>query len=129
MLLAQMLKNEIFLDHPGGLGYEDASFFGAAYMARRCSITRKGVQSGNKVSHSNRKTRRRFMPNMQSVSLKSDALNQVVRLKLSVNGLRTLDHNGGLDSFLLTTPTHKLSPEAQTLKRRIKKALKNKKAA
>ncbi len=69
------------------------------------------------------------MPNIQSVSLKSDALNRIVRLKVSVNGLRSVDHNGGLDNYLLTTANDKLSPEAQSLKRKIKKALKTKKAA
>ncbi len=92
-------------------------------MARRCSITGKGVQSGNNVSHSNRKTRRRFLPNLQMVSFTSDALSQTVRLRVSTHALRSITHNGGLDAYLLKTSNLKLEAEALRLKRRIKKAL------
>ncbi len=92
-------------------------------MARRCTLTGKGPQSGNNVSHSHRKTRRRFLPNVQNVSLRSDALNQSVSLKVTASTVRTVEHNGGLDSYLLTTSNLKLTDEAKKLKRRIKKAV------
>lgn len=91
-------------------------------MAKRCTITGKGVQSGNNVSHSNVKTKRRFLPNMQQVTLRSDSLGQSIRLKITASTLRTIDHNGGLDNYLMTTHSGKLSEEARTLKRRIMKA-------
>lgn len=91
-------------------------------MARRCSITGKGVLTGNNVSHANNKSRRRFLPNLQDASLISDALGQPVRLKLSTRAIRTIEHNGGLDSYLLGTSNSKLTTEAVRLKRRIKKA-------
>lgn len=91
-------------------------------MARRCAITGKGVQVGNNVSHANNKTKRRFMPNLQETSLISDTLNQSVKLRLTVNAIRTIEHNGGLDSFLLGTADSKLTDEARKLKRRIEKA-------
>ena len=91
-------------------------------MARRCGITGKGVMSGNNVSHANNKTRRRFLPNLQETSFFSDVLAASVRLRLSTNGIRTIEHNGGLDAFLLGTPNRKLPEEAQVLKRRIVKA-------
>jgi large subunit ribosomal protein L28 len=91
-------------------------------MARRCGITGKGVLTGNNVSHANNKSRRRFLPNLQETSFFSDVLASSVRLRLSVNGIRTIEHNGGLDAFLLGTPNRSLPEEAQTLKRRIAKA-------
>lgn len=97
-------------------------------MSRTCDLTGTGVMSGNKVSHSNRKTRRRFLPNLQVVTLTSDALNQPVKLKLTAATIRTVDHNGGLDEFLLTTADSKLTEDAVTLKRRIKRALAKKAA-
>jgi large subunit ribosomal protein L28 len=97
-------------------------------MARRCGITGKGVLTGNNVSHANNKTRRRFLPNMQETSFFSDVLGTSVRIKLTANGIRTIEHNGGLDAFLLGTPNRKLPPEAMTLKRRLIKA-RDKKAA
>ncbi len=98
-------------------------------MARRCAITGKGVQTGNNVSHANNKTRRRFLPNLQETSLISEGLGVPVRMRLSVNGLRTVEHNGGLDAFLLGTPDVKLPAEALKVKRRLKKALAAKEAA
>lgn len=92
-------------------------------MARRCELMGTGVQSGNNVSHSKRKTRRRFLPNLQSVSMHSNALNANVGLRVTAATLRTVDHNGGLDAFLLSTASAKLTIEAQKLKRKIKKAL------
>jgi large subunit ribosomal protein L28 len=91
-------------------------------MARRCSITGKGVQVGNNVSHANNKTKRRFMPNLQTTSLLSDALGFAVRLRLSVNAIRTIEHNGGIDAFLTATPDRKLTAGAVRLKRRVEAA-------
>jgi len=91
-------------------------------MSRKCTITGKGVQTGNNVSHANNKTRRRFLPNMQEVSVVSDVLGRPVRMRVSVNGLRTIEHNGGIDAFLLSTPDAKLGAEARRLKRTIRKA-------
>lgn len=91
-------------------------------MSRRCEITGKGVLSGNNVSHANNKTRRRFLPNLQVTSLLSDILGHEVRMRLSTRGIRTVEHNGGIDAFLLTTPNTKLTDEGRLLKRRIEKA-------
>ncbi len=98
-------------------------------MARRCGITGKGILAGNNVSHANTKTRRRFLPNLQETSFYSDVLKANLRIRLSVNGIRTVEHNGGIDSFLLTTPDRKLPEEALTLKRRIQKAQAKREAA
>jgi large subunit ribosomal protein L28 len=92
-------------------------------MARRCSITGKGVMAGNNVSHAHNKTRRRFLPNIQVSSLLSDALGRSVRLKLSTRAIRTIEKKGGLDAFLLSTPNTKLPDEARRLKRAVKKAM------
>ncbi|WP_439550048.1 50S ribosomal protein L28 [Falsiroseomonas sp.] len=91
-------------------------------MARRCGITGKGVLTGNNVSHANNKTRRRFLPNLQETSFYSDILGTPVRMRLSVNGIRTVEHNGGFDAFLLGTPNRDLPVEAQVLKRRLARA-------
>lgn len=88
-------------------------------MSRRCQFTGKGVQSGNNVSHANNKTRRRFLPNMQHTSLLSDILGTTVRVRLTTHAIRTIEHNGGLDAFLLNTPNRSLPEGAQVLKRRI----------
>jgi len=98
-------------------------------MARRCGITGKGVLTGNNVSHANNKTRRRFLPNLQDTSFFSDVLQTSIQLRLTVNGIRTIEHNGGLDAFLLTTPNRNLPEEAQTLKRRIVRAKAKREAA
>ncbi len=98
-------------------------------MARRCAITGKGVQTGNNVSHANNRTRRRFLPNLQETSLISEGLGVAVRMRLSTNGLRTVEHNGGLDAFLMSTPNAKLTDETRRLKRRLVKALANKEGA
>ncbi len=90
-------------------------------MARRCDFTKKGVMAGNNVSHAHNKTRRRFLPNLQRVSLYSDRLREMVRVRLSTRAIRTIEHNGGLDAFLLNTADRDLGPEAQKLKRRIEK--------
>ena len=98
-------------------------------MSRRCQITGKGVLTGNNVSHANNKTRRRYLPNLQETSLLSDVLGSSVRLRLTTNGIRTVEHNGGLDAFLLGTPNRRLPLEAQALKRRILRAQVKKSAA
>ena len=90
-------------------------------MARRCAITGKGVQTGNNVSHANNKTRRRFLPNLQERRLLSDALG-LVRIRLTTHAIRTIEHNGGLDAYLLGTSNAKLPVEARRLKRRIERA-------
>ena len=91
-------------------------------MSRRCQITGKGVLSGNNVSHANNKTRRRFLPNLQDTSLLSDALGSAVRMRLSTRAIRTIEHNGGIDAFLLKTPDAKLTVDARSLKRRVLRA-------
>ena len=88
-------------------------------MSRRCEITGKGVLSGNNVSHANNKTRRRFMPNLQLTSLLSDTLGFAVRLRLSTQAIRTVEHNGGIDAFLLTTNASKLTERGRELKRKV----------
>ena len=97
-------------------------------MARRCTLTGKGVQTGNNVSHAHNKTRRRFLPNLQTSSIFSDALGSTVRLRLSAQALRTIEHKGGLDAFLLDARNADLSDEALKIKRRIKKAMEAKAA-
>ena len=92
-------------------------------MARRCAVTGKGVQYGNNVSHANNKTRRRFLPNLQATSLVSDALGGTVRLRITTHAIRSIEHNGGLDAYLLGRPAAKLPVEARRLRRRIEKAL------
>lgn len=91
-------------------------------MSKRCAITGKTIQFGNNVSHSQRKTRRRFNPNIQSVSLLSELLGEKVKLNITVSTLRSIEHNGGLDAYLLKTSNLKLSAEAVSIKKRIKKA-------
>ncbi|WP_353210118.1 50S ribosomal protein L28 [Rhodovarius sp.] len=98
-------------------------------MARRCMITGKGVLSGNNVSHANNKTRRRYLPNLQEQSFFSDVLGASIQIRLSTNGIRTIEHNGGLDAFLIGTPDRRLPEEAQSLKRRILRAQAKKAAA
>jgi len=90
-------------------------------MSRRCELTGKGPQVGHKVSHSNIKTKRRFLPNLVNVTLMSDALGRSVRLRISANALKTVDHRGGLDAFLKKASTDELSPKAQKLKQQIEK--------
>jgi large subunit ribosomal protein L28 len=88
-------------------------------MSRRCSVTGKGVLVGNHVSHANNRTKRRFLPNLQVASLMSEALGQTVRLRLSARGIRTIEHNGGLDAYLLAARDADLAPEIRRLKRKI----------
>jgi large subunit ribosomal protein L28 len=90
-------------------------------MARRCELTGKAVLSGNNVSHANNKSRRRFMPNLSQVTLISDALGQSVRLRITSYALRSVEHRGGLDKFLLAARDTELSLNARRLKRQIEK--------
>jgi large subunit ribosomal protein L28 len=92
-------------------------------MSRRCELTGKGTLVGNNVSHANNKTKRIYRPNLQVVSLASDALGQTYRLKISMNALRSVDRNGGLDNFILKSKDGVLSVRALRLKRAIAKKL------
>ncbi|HWK86900.1 MAG TPA: 50S ribosomal protein L28 [Xanthobacteraceae bacterium] len=92
-------------------------------MSRRCELTGKSVLVGHKVSHSNIKTKRRFLPNLCAVTLTSEALGQKVRMRISTNALKSVDHNGGLDAFLMKARKENLSPKALELKRKIAKKL------
>ena len=90
-------------------------------MSRRCELTAKGPQVGHKVSHSNIKTKRRFLPNLRNVTLISDTLGRRIRLRVSANALKTVDHRGGLDAFLLKAKDNELAPRVLELKRQIVK--------
>ena len=91
-------------------------------MARRCTLTGKGVQTGNNVSHANNRTRRRFLPNLRPRRLYSETLGESIRLKISSHGLRTVERRGGLDGFLLDARDIDLTSELRRLKRRIASA-------
>ena len=86
-------------------------------MAKKCEISGTGVMSGNNVSHANNKTRRRFLPNLQVVSLLSEALGKVYKLKICTKTLRSIEHKGGLDAYLMSTPDGKLTAEANKIKK------------
>ena len=90
-------------------------------MARRCSVTGKGVMTGNNVSHANNRSRRRFLPNLQPMSLYSEALNQSVRMRLSAAATRTIEHKGGLDAYLQATAVADLPKELRRLKKQLAK--------
>jgi large subunit ribosomal protein L28 len=91
-------------------------------MSRRCELTGKSPMVGNNVSHANNKSKRRFLPNLNEVSLTSDTLGQTHRFRIAASTLRTVDHRGGLDAFLAKAPDGELSPKALKLKRDIAKA-------
>ncbi|ODA66067.1 50S ribosomal protein L28 [Methyloligella halotolerans] len=91
-------------------------------MARRCELTGKAVLTGNNVSHAHRKTRRRFLPNLCNVTLQSETLKKTVKLTVSASALRSVEHRGGLDGFLLKASDDELSLKAKRLKRELKKA-------
>ncbi len=97
-------------------------------MSRRCMITGKGVMSGNNVSHANNRTRRRFLPNIQDTSIYSEALKIWVKIRTSTAGLRTVEHMGGFDAFLLATPKTKLDPDLRPVKAKLEKAVGSKAA-
>lgn len=90
-------------------------------MSRRCELTGKAVMSGNNVSHANNKTRRRFLPNLCDVTLMSEALNQRVKLRISAQALRTVEHRGGLDAFLAKAKDSELSQKARLIKKQVAK--------
>ena len=90
-------------------------------MSRRCELTGKAVLSGHLVSHSNRKTKRKFLPNLCNVTLLSDALGRSVRLRITAHALRSVEHRGGLDAFLAKAKVEELSSGARALKREIEK--------
>ncbi|MGH6800142.1 MAG: 50S ribosomal protein L28 [Methylocella sp.] len=92
-------------------------------MSRRCELTGKAVQTGNLVSHSNRKTRTRFLPNLCNVALISDVLQRKVRLRVSASALRTVEHRGGLDAFLSKASDAGLSHRVLAIKREVTKKL------
>ncbi len=92
-------------------------------MSRRCELTGKGVLTGNRVSHSNIKTRRRFLPNLNQVTLQSEALGRSFRFRIAAAALRTVDHRGGFDAFLLKANAADLSPRARKVKKDVEAAL------
>jgi large subunit ribosomal protein L28 len=91
-------------------------------MARRCELSGKAVLTGNNVSHAKRRTRRRFLPNLCNVTLQSDVLKKRVRLVISAHALRSVEHRGGLDAYLMKAGDNELSLKARRLKREIAKA-------
>ena len=91
-------------------------------MSRRCELSGKGVLTGNRVSHSNIKTRRRYLPNLQDVTLMSETLGRSFRLKVAASALRTVDHRGGLDAFLAKANDGDLSQNALKIKKEIEAA-------
>jgi large subunit ribosomal protein L28 len=90
-------------------------------MSRVCELSGKAVLTGNNVSHAKNRSRRRFLPNLNQVSLMSETLGQTVRFRISSHALRSVEHNGGLDPYLLKTKADKLSLKARRLKRLIEK--------
>ncbi len=92
-------------------------------MSRRCELTGKGPMSGNNVSHAKNRTRRRFLPNLQDVTLMSDVLGRSFKLKISNAALRTVDHRGGLDAFMAKAKEVELSADALKIKKDIAKAI------
>ena len=92
-------------------------------MSRRCELTGKGVLTGNNVSHSNIKTRRRFLPNLVNVHLMSEVMGQRYRFRISAQALKSVEHRGGLDAFLLKARDAELSPKALKLKKQIRARL------
>ncbi len=92
-------------------------------MSRRCELTGKGVLTGNRVSHSNIKTRRRYLPNLNQVTLQSEALGRSFRFRIAASTLRTVDHRGGFDAFLLKANAADLSPRAKQVKKDVEAAL------
>lgn len=91
-------------------------------MSRRCELSGKGVLTGNRVSHSNIKTRRRYLPNLNPVSLESETLGQTFRFRIAASTLRSVDHRGGLDAYLSKARDEELSPRALKVKKEIAKA-------
>ncbi len=98
-------------------------------MSRRCELTGKGWQAGNKVSHANNKTRTRFMPNLCQVNLMSDAMGLSYNMRISAIALKSVEHAGGLDAFLLKAKSDQLSDKLAKLKRSVAKKVEAQKAA
>lgn len=96
-------------------------------MSRRCMITGKAVMTGNNVSHAHNKTRRVFLPNVQDTSVFSEVLGRKIKIRVSTAGLRTLEHKGGLDVFLMDTAPTKLDPALRPVRKQVEKALAEKK--
>ena len=92
-------------------------------MSRACELTGLGILTGNKVSHSNRKTRRKFLPNLQPITLSSEALKRTIKFRIATKTLRTVDFKGGLDNFLIDARAAKLAPGARVLRAKIKAIL------
>ena len=92
-------------------------------MSRRCELTGKAVLVGHKVSHSNHKTKTRFLPNLCQVTLISDYLNRSIRLRVAANTIRSIEHRGGLDAFLLKANVANLSQSARILKRELEQKI------
>lgn len=88
-------------------------------MSRRCEITGKGPMYGNNVSHANNRTRRRFLPNLQDASFFSEGLKKNIRVTASTNGIRTVEHKGGIDAFLLGTAPTKLVPALRKVRKQL----------
>lgn len=88
-------------------------------MSRLCMISGKGVLVGNKVSHANNKTKRRFLPNLQETSFWSETLKRRVRLRISTTGIRTIERAGGIDAYIKSIPLNKLPQELQHMKEKI----------
>jgi large subunit ribosomal protein L28 len=105
-----------------GAGFRAIGREGKRIMARRCELTGKAVLTGNNVSHAKRRTKRRFLPNLCSVTLESEALKKRVRLTISAHALRSVEHRGGLDAYLMKAGDDELSLKARRLKRDIAKA-------
>ena len=97
-------------------------------MSRRCMVTGTGVLVGNRVSHANNKSKRRFLPNLQETSLLSDALGQRVHLRLTPRGIKTVERSGGLDAWLMKAAPSRLDEEGRRLRRRVQRALERKAA-
>jgi len=120
-------KKRSKLDESGRHRYRRAlsrpSNSGIQRMARICELTGKGRQVGHNVSHANNKTKRTFLPNLQNVTLLSDRLGKGVKLRVSTHGLRSVEHVGGLDNWLMKAKSETLSLRARRLKREIEKAL------
>lgn len=92
-------------------------------MARRCELSGKGVQTGNNVSHAKNRSRRRFLPNLCNVSLLSDTLGESISLRISAHALRSVEHRGGLDAYLIKAKDATLSTRARRIKKRLQKAV------
>ena len=125
----RLLESFFLLDLNTSLSYIQSSrsnaitqspaVYGALIMAKRCQLTGKSVMSGNNVSHANNRTRRRFLPNLQSASMQSEILERKISLRVSTSAMRTVEKHGGLDAFLMQARNVELANEAQKLKREI----------